>query len=80
MLEDITAGDAFYFNKECYIATCDFKTGKVNDLKKCISLKNGFSKWIDISTLIEIVPLYTIDTEGNIVPIKETKKPDENPQ
>lgn len=67
------AGDCFLVDHNIYILTCDLKANG-NRLSFCLS--NGLPKWFEASTIVEENPIYYLDNNNNIVPIKETKKND----
>lgn len=73
-LEEIMPGDAFKFNEKYFLATSDYKKGNPYNYKLCYNMTNGFVQWIQENTLVETLPLFTVDSSGNIVPIKETPK------
>jgi hypothetical protein len=78
-LEELSPGECFEFEKNFFILTKDYKTNKQQEkLSACVDIKDGNSRWISGGAIIDLVPLYTIDLENNIIPIKESKKSDEN--
>jgi hypothetical protein len=77
-LEEIEPGLAFKFNNEYFLATTDFKEKNKNQFRYSISMNNGAGRWIGSNELIDLAPLFTVDSQGTIIPIKETKKTDEN--
>jgi hypothetical protein len=77
LLEELSGGDVFLYNNNIFILTIDYKQRQNIQLKNCISLKDGSSRWIESSILVENVPIFTTQTDGTIIPIKETKKTDE---
>jgi hypothetical protein len=72
-LEELIVGDLFVYKNEYFILTCDFKIIKGNRKYLCVSIKNGFSHWMEGNTSIEILDLYFRDKEGNIIAVKERK-------
>lgn len=76
-LEEIIGGDCFLLDSKHFILTSDFKKNKKDNLKLCISLADGTCRWFADNTLVEPVPIFTIDMNGDILAIKETKKQDE---
>lgn len=76
-LEEIIGGDCFLLDSKYFILTSDFKKSKKETLKLCISVADGMCRWFAENTLVEPVPLFTIDMKGDILAIKETKKQDE---
>jgi hypothetical protein len=61
-------GSTFSLNENIFLLTQDRNR---RDQRNCINLKNGSSQWIDESTEVEIVALYTIDKNNNFTPLKE---------
>lgn len=70
-LEELQIGDCFQLNSSHYIVTSDFK----KDGKKfCVDLKTGYGKWINPGDMIEIIDIFTLDKDSNVIAIKERKK------
>jgi len=70
-LEELQIGDCFQLNSSHFIITSDFK----KDGKKfCIDLKTGYGKWISPSDMVEIIDIFTLDKDSNVIAIKERKK------
>ena len=69
-LEEISNGETFKLDNSYWLLTSDFKA---NGKKLCYSLLNGNAKWLDSNTIIEVSPVYTLDKDNNILPIKEYK-------
>lgn len=76
-LEELSCGEAFKLNDKYFLLTIDFKENKTTQFKYSISIDNGSGQWIKSNELVEPVPLFTIDSAGTIIPIKETKKTNE---
>lgn len=76
-VEELETGDCFIFEDNHYLLTCDFKT---NNDRLCFCLSSGLPKWFSGSTIIKMSPIYFLDANNNIVPLKESKKydPDNN--
>lgn len=73
-VEEINIGDCFVLNESHFIVTSDFKKdGK----RLCIDLKTGFGIWIDPEESVKEIDIFTLDTNSNIIPIRERKQ--ENP-
>lgn len=66
-LEELTAGDAFIFNKSHFILTCDFKN---NGQKLCINLTNGLPQWFNANDMVDLEPIYIVNSEGTTISIK----------
>lgn len=72
-LEELSGGDCFEYNNCYYILSKDFKS---NGGKMCIGINNGFPKWIDQSTIVSPIELFTLDKENNIIALKIREKTD----
>jgi hypothetical protein len=70
-IEELENGDCFVFKKDIYITNADFKS---NGQRLCINLNSGINRWIAPNEIVEICPIYYIDKDANITPIKPTKK------
>lgn len=70
-LEELEPGDSFIFEESTYIKLVDYKK---NGDRCCANLKNGSTRWIESNTIVDASPLYSLDSDNNIVAIKETKK------
>lgn len=67
-IEELNIGDTFILDNNYYIVTTDFnKKGS----KLCVNLKNGSTKWMDPSYIIKKTPVYIIDNDNNIAPLKK---------
>jgi hypothetical protein len=74
-IEEIYSGDCFIIDNKPYLLTTDFKS---NGCKLAFSLENGCPRWVKNKDIIEIMPVYRLDIDNNIIPLKETKKDDYN--
>lgn len=76
-IEELSVGDAFVFQDQIYILTSDFKK---NGDKSCVNLKNGLSRWLSSQETVEISPIYTLDQDNTIIPVKPvlTNEPPKN--
>lgn len=72
-IEELHSGDTFLESNSIYLLTCDHKA---NGDRLCFCLSNGLPKWFGSSTIVSQNPIYYLDSENNIVPIKESKKYD----
>lgn len=72
-LEELSHGESFTYENNIFLLTSDFKK---DDTKLCYNLSSGFAKWIKSDAIVDICPIYTLNKENNIVPIKEYKKSD----
>ncbi len=66
-LEELSSGDTFAINKSYFILTCDFKN---NGQKLCINLANGSPQWLNHNDIVNIEPIYIVNTEGTTIPLK----------
>lgn len=74
-IEELEPGDVFVSEDTIYLLTCDFKS---NNDRLCFCLSTGLPKWFGPSTIVSINPVYSLDNNNNIVPVKESKKHDPN--
>lgn len=70
-LEELNSGDGILLNSEYYVISSDFKN---DGSRMCISLKTGFCRYIKADTIVSHVPLYALDSDSNIIPIKRVEK------
>lgn len=69
-LEELSPGDCFISTETFFLITCDFK----KDKRLCYNLLNGTPRWLDNNLVVENSPIYTLDNNNNIIPIKPTEK------
>lgn len=74
-IEELEIGDCFIVDNITYLLTCDFKS---NGEKLCFCLSTGLPKWFEPSIIVNLNPIYYLDENNAIIPVKETKKHDEN--
>jgi hypothetical protein len=74
-LEELTYGETFKIDNSYWLLTQDFKS---NGKKLCYNLQSGYSKWFEGNTIVDINPIYALDKDGNIIPIKEYKNENSN--
>lgn len=72
-LEELIPGDCFEIGNDYYVVSSDFKAA--GD-RMCLSLKNGFSKWLNPNIIVNITDIFTLDNNNNIIAIKERSKDD----
>ena len=72
-IEELEPGDCFVIENNSYLLTCDFKA---NSDRLCFCLSDGLPKWFSGSTIVSTNPIYYLDVNNNIIPIKESKKYD----
>lgn len=66
-LEEINPGDIFSIDNIHYLLTIDFKK---NGSRLVYRLDNGSPAWLAGNSLVQISPIYYLDKENNIVPMK----------
>ena len=66
-IEELSAGDTFTQADKVFIMTCDFKS---NGKRLGIRFDDGFPIWFDASSMVEPTPVYQLDKDNNVVPIK----------
>ena len=74
-LEELNPGDGIQLNDEYFVVTGDYKA---DGQRMCVSLTTGFCRYLKGDTIIISSPLYTLDKEMNIIPIKRTEKTTEH--
>jgi hypothetical protein len=72
-IEELSNGDCFDYDGAKFLLTADFRK---NGDKLAYSASNGTAKWFSGQTIVEICPIYTLDNNNNIIPIKITTKAD----
>lgn len=70
-LEEIETGQSITFEDNNYIVTSDYKR---NGSRLCVNLRTGFSKWIASNDIVGVCPIYILDENNNISPIKPDSK------
>lgn len=70
-IEEINAGDCFELKNKPYLLTNDFKK---NGDRLCYSLIDGTSIWLASNTIVDLFPIYGLDSNNNIYPLKVTPK------
>lgn len=66
-IEELSYGDTFLYNQELYLLTSDFKNNGSHLAIKCSS---GFPCWLSSQAIVETSPIFILDKEQNIVPVK----------
>lgn len=70
-LEELSCGECFKLENNYWLLTYDFKKdGK----RLCYDLSSGLSRWLDGNTIVNINPIYYLDNDNNIIPIKKYSK------
>lgn len=72
-LEELSGGDVFVLNNSYFALSMDYKK---NGDRMCLSLKSGQFQWLAGNTMIDKIPIYTMDIDNNLIAIKETAKND----
>lgn len=72
-LEELNFGDCFQLNNHYYILSSDIKS---NGDRMCLSLKNGFCNWMGGNNIVDLIDIFTLDKDTNIIAIKERSKDD----
>ena len=72
-IEELMPGDFFEYNQEKYILTCDMRFNKKREQKLSIKLSSGMPRWMDSGLSVDCIQLYEIDSDKNIIAIKEYK-------
>jgi hypothetical protein len=73
-LEELSGGHLFIYEDKKYVLTSDYRIRNKKDQKQCISMDNGFNRWLDASTIVDFLDLYYRDIDGNILPLKTFEK------
>jgi hypothetical protein len=69
-LEELEHGQCFRYQNKYYILTTDFKS---NGDKNCIDLQTGNIKWLNSSSIVDDIDIYTLDKDNTLVPLRERK-------
>lgn len=69
-IEELVAGDCFEFNNKKFLLTSDFRK---NGQKLSYSLTDGFPFWINSQDVVDISPIYCLDSNNNIYPVKPSE-------
>lgn len=70
-LEELSSGECFRLDESLFIVTCDFKS---NGDRLCYSLDKGLPKWIGSNSIVNIDPIYTLNSDNAIVAVKNYDK------
>lgn len=74
-LEELTFAETFKLEDQYWFLTCDFRN---NGQKLCYNMNDGYAKWFDGSIMVEVAPIYALDKDNNILPIKHYKNENNN--
>jgi hypothetical protein len=72
-LEELKSGDCFEYNSSYYILSSDFKN---NGSRMCLSLVDGFTKWLKGDCIVNLTDIFTLDKDTNIIAIRKREKDD----
>jgi len=68
-IEEIDIGSAFAYQNSIFILTSDFKH---NGQRNAIDLSNGLSRWFAGNTICEVIDLFVLDKNNNLIKVKTT--------
>jgi len=74
-IESLDNGTCVNISGSYFIVTSDRKS---NGNRMCVSLNSGSIRWIDPSTMVEPIDIFTFDSESNILAIRPREKTNEN--
>ena len=70
-IEELNNGDSFTYHNSLFVLSCDFKN---NGDKLGICLQNGSPKWFKSNDIVDITPIYILNSENQTIAIKSTQK------
>lgn len=70
-IEELNIGDTFTLEDDVFIVTSDFKN---NGDRCCVRLSTGNPRWLSSQDVVDITPIYILDKDNTIVPIRPTPK------
>lgn len=70
-IEELSIGDCFEVNDKRYILCADYKK---NGDRLSICLSDGNSHWMSSNTMVDIIDIFTLDDNNNIIAIKKREK------
>ena len=70
-IEELDSGDAFSYKNHIFILTSDFRN---SGERKGISLTDGLCRWFNGNTVCELIDLFIIDKNSNIIKVKSDDK------
>lgn len=74
-LESLDNGSCINVSGHYYLLTQD---RKLSGNRLCISLKDGSQRWFEPSKLVEIIDIFTLDKDSNILAIRPREKQNAN--
>ena len=72
-IEELSNGDCFEYDRSKFLLTADFRK---NGDRLAYSVIDGTAKWFNSQSIVDICPIYTLDNNNNIIPVKTTTKAD----
>jgi len=66
-IEELNAGQAFTKDNQVFLLTIDFKN---NGQRLGYSIDGGVPRWFNANDTVEDHPLYLIDENNNVIPVK----------
>lgn len=66
-VEELLPSNCFRYKDDSYLLTNDFRK---NGQKLAYSLTTGFCRWFDANTMVDLLPIYGLDADNNLYPIK----------
>lgn len=66
-IEELEGGSTFSYDNKLFLLTSDFKK---DGSRMSIDMANGFPLWLKSQTIVESTPLFKLDSENNIIAIK----------
>lgn len=66
-IEELQSGESFTFQDKHWIVTTDFKH---DGQRLCYDLSSGCPQWLKANDTVIISPIYSLDKNNNICPLK----------
>lgn len=66
-IEELNPGDSFSYENRQYLLSSDFKS---EGSRLSVSIVDGNSRWFKGNEIVNVLPLFTLDKDNNIIPIK----------
>lgn len=72
-IEELKPGDVFVWKNTKYLLSADFKDHGQKGTNKhmSVALDNGMCRWFSSNEIVDTVPLFYRDKDGNILLVKE---------
>jgi hypothetical protein len=74
-VEELRPGECFRLGELLFLITCDFKA---SGDRLCYCLSDGHPKWIKTTEIVNVDPIYTLNSDNAIVAVKNYDKQDIN--